>query len=801
MARSAALAFLCLFLLSCLPRPEIVAPVDGSQVPGDASTLDVTIDLGPALPFGAVLKVTLLSGIDTGSPVITDLSADFAGAGGTVTLTGLQDGSGPVREGRSTIFAAIDSDADGTAENVASATFSFVRGLDSADADRCDVLDPSHCLYPFPSSHFLKPDPATDTGLRVSFPPASMPVNDLGTPVDPTEWNRSDGFSPGAAMHAVFPDIDFAQSGLPDMANIGLSLDPDAAVVLIDAETGERWPYFSELDFDATGNPARQALFVRPARNFKGGHRYVVGFRNLKDAAGDLLDPSPGFRLYRDGLVTEVDAIESRRPEIESAITALEQAGVDRDELQLAYDFTILSKRDLSERILKMRDDAFAFLGTDAPAFTVTEVQDRERNGVPLKRIDGTYEVPLYLTGDGIPFFSRLTQGPDGLPIRVGTYTADFRCTVPSTATPATRGRPSLYGHGLLGSQNETGASHVEVFATTHNIIFCGTRWIGMGEDDSLGTAAILQDFSNFPVLVDRLHQANLNFLFLGRLMIHPDGLRTDPSFGDIFDCDWPLAPGEERCLFYDGNSQGGIAGGGLAAIAQDFDRLVLGVVGMNYSTLLRRSVDFDPFKAIIGYTDPLDINLVIHMAQMLWDRTEANGAANHLTSDTFDGTPAKDVLLHVAWNDLQVAQITAETMARTMGARVRFPAFDPARFVGEASPGDGTTITTPRAWDEQFPYFEIPRLESTVPDQDHGKGSVLVVWDSGNVQPPLDNQPPPRIFNPALQPCARGRGTDPHECPRRDPLSLDQKSAFMTPGGTFIDTCPVGESCTARGN
>ena len=45
--------------------------------------------------------------------------------------------------------------------------------------------------------------------------------------------------------------------------------------------------------------------------------------------------------------------------------------------------------------------------------------------------------------------------------------------------------------------------------------------------------------------------------------------------------------------LFYDGNSQGGIIGGALIAVEPDLDRGVLGVPGMNYSTLLTRSTDF----------------------------------------------------------------------------------------------------------------------------------------------------------------------------------------------------------------
>ena len=47
----------------------------------------------------------------------------------------------------------------------------------------------------------------------------------------------------------------------------------------------------------------------------------------------------------------------------------------------------------------------------------------------------------------------------------------------------------------------------------------------------------------------------------------------------------------------YDGNSQGGILGGALTAIATDWTHSVLGVPGMNYSTLLQRSSDFDTYK------------------------------------------------------------------------------------------------------------------------------------------------------------------------------------------------------------
>ena len=48
------------------------------------------------------------------------------------------------------------------------------------DAGRCDPLDRRHCLFPMPSDFFTHLDPATDTGLRLAFPPDGMPTNQIG---------------------------------------------------------------------------------------------------------------------------------------------------------------------------------------------------------------------------------------------------------------------------------------------------------------------------------------------------------------------------------------------------------------------------------------------------------------------------------------------------------------------------------------------------------------------------------------------------------------------------------------------
>ena len=64
----------------------------------------------------------------------------------------------------------------------------------------------------------------------------------------------------------------------------------------------------------------------------------------------------------------------------------------------------------------------------------------------------------------------------------------------------------------------------------------------------------------------------------------------------------------------------------------------------MNYSVLLNRSIDFDPFFDILNdsYPDPLTQRLGLSMIQMLWDRSDPNGYAYRMTDRPLDNTPAR---------------------------------------------------------------------------------------------------------------------------------------------------------------
>jgi hypothetical protein len=45
----------------------------------------------------------------------------------------------------------------------------------------------------------------TPTGRRLNLKPSAMPKNLAGTPIEPADYNRNDGFSPGAAIHTKIP--------------------------------------------------------------------------------------------------------------------------------------------------------------------------------------------------------------------------------------------------------------------------------------------------------------------------------------------------------------------------------------------------------------------------------------------------------------------------------------------------------------------------------------------------------------------------------------------------------------------
>jgi len=293
--------------------------------------------------------------------------------------------------------------------------------------------------------------------------------------------------------------------------------------------------------------------------------------------------------------------------------------------------------------------------------------------------------------------------------------------------------------------------------AQEHNFVFCCTRWMGMASDDVATAINILNDLSNFPNFPDRQHQGMLNQLMLARLMKHASGLVSHTAFQDSGGN--PVIDTSD--VFFDGNSQGGIFGGTVMGVSQDITRGVLGVPAMNYSNLLTRSTDFATYAAILypSYPNELQRPLLLALIQMLWDRTDPNGYARHITNDPLPGTPPHYVMLHEAFGDHQVSPMAAEIEARTIGASVHTPTLNPGRSY------------------EVTPYYGIPAIASYP-----FFGSAIIPYDSGADVPPTTNTAPMTSF-------------DPHSDPRRSVIARQQKSDFLQTGGFVTDVCP-GIAC-----
>ena len=149
--------------------------------------------------------------------------------------------------------------------------------------------------------------------------------------------------------------------------------------------------------------------------------------------------------------------------------------------------------------------------------------------------------------------------------------------------------------------------------ANEHNFVFCATDWIGMSDEDVPNIGSILADLSNFASLPDRVQQGFVNFLYLGRLLIHPQGFNNDPAFR-VTKGALPSRCSTSERLFYDGNSQGGIMGGALTALAPGLRPRGAGRAGHELLTLLRRSVDFDQYAPMLyaDYPNELERPLIL---------------------------------------------------------------------------------------------------------------------------------------------------------------------------------------------
>jgi hypothetical protein len=543
--------------------------------------------------------------------------------------------------------------------------------------DGCDNLLPE-CLYPYPSDAYV----ADDGTLAV--PPLFANL------VDPTAVNRNRGF--GAATPILFQ---LPGAVLPDgeVFDPAPSLGPDARVVLVDATTGERIPHWVETDW--LSPDLDPALFViRPSIPLPRGHEVVVGVRGLTDATGSAAPTPEAFAALRDRGASTWKGVHARRGHFEDVVfPTLEASGVPRDELQLAWSFPVQSDADATRPLLAVRDAVFAALPPEGPDYTIDRVFECDGGGDddpachPSIRliVDGTVDVPSAM----LP--------PDALNIRLARFDAagaavvdgverwPFRLQLPHAAFDGPAPVPVLqYGHGFLGGAEEADNDWLRTMADRLGFAILACDMQGMSTvDGTTWVGTLVTEGGRFPELQELAWQGVVNQLVEQRLV--KTSLADDPD-PRLRRGDGALAWDPDTVWYY-GNSQGGSVGTLVTALSLDVERAGLGVPGSGYPILLHRSIDFYPFEQVLRVAYPFPDSIAVFLAVLGtgWDQSDPLTFAPHLHGAPLAGTPAKEVLYHVAKEDRQVVNEASFISARAAGGTLLTPAVRPVPLLPEA--------------------------------------------------------------------------------------------------------------------
>jgi len=737
-----------------------------------------------------------------------------------------------------------------------------------ATTPNCDPIDPAACMAPFPNDYFTKPDSSTDTGLRLDFKAENMPTNQQGLSSFNEAYNRNDGFSPNNVILTRIPGIDtpeiFRENGFTSQMNIGAYAEPDQRIVLIDTTTNQRVPIWAELDMVpgtpnphagglVQGTPQDRAVLIHPAQSLEYGRRYVVAMRNLT-AGGSPVPANEVFKYLRDGVITANPQVEERRAQMTDVFSATDAAGISRDSLNVAWEFTVASEKNLTERVLAMRKDAFDQLGDtnladgtiqgSAPDITINSsfnygtCPDANtacaggQSRYAYKRIRGTIEVPCYMNAPTSAYNvtdpdtpcasgSRLNYAPGSdLPTQKMdgatpvTWDAPFTCIIPRTGENQNAMKTSglkaiIFGHGLMQSNATT--EQLGYYPAALEGVACGTDWIGLSNQDltqhllrMINILTGASDLSIFPGLPDRTQQGYINTLYLARALAHEDGFASFPEFQSggtpVFDVD-QNDPGKD--LGYYGVSLGGINGGATTALAPDWKRATLAVPGIGFSTLLTRSTQFNQFLPTVyaSYTNPMERSIGISMLQVLWDRGEPSAYAKSMLNGGL-GTPEHKVLIQESFGDHQVANTQTQTLARSIGATAKGPILAPNRItdLGVLANGGDYLFTK---MEDVDPYWNIPVAASSQFNQAGGlpgENAVMMTTDTGPVthgvggNPVLGTKANPdwNIAPVSGNGSTDNEGYDPHQPGATSPAIQQMLMPFLL-GDGFHDSCGNG--------
>jgi hypothetical protein len=571
----------------------------------------------------------------------------------------------------------------------------------------CDPLVPSVCAFPFPSMHFMEPDPDTATGFRVALTPQASPANAREANALRGWINEGDGFPRVTSFTAAFPDAPLDDANLPTPHDLEASLSAQSPVQLFDLDAGERIPVWAELEQRGT-TPVDRALILRPMRGIPFGHRVAAVITDaLRHEDGSVPASSPAFAALRDGRPTDSDSVERRRPDFEALFEVLEGHDVPRDRVVLAWQAIVLSRATAQDALPAMVGLATAAVEATAPTFTVTRCissaledqtdpelacdEDDPRDSDPLnpltwRRIYGQVDLPNFLGADG-----RILRDAEGTPMVEGTVAADFVVNVPTSLQGAGEGAAPVvtFGHGLLAEPgiyiaDDDDSEGQMVLADRLGAIFIGTRWTGLSGTELGQAAGVISEPDTAPAFAGTLMQGIVHQILLAPfvtqgLMHHPL-LQADDGSGSLVD---------PQRLGYTGISQGGIYGTTYLALSPYVTTGVLHVPSSGYVHLLPHSTEFTAFQSLLDTQVP-NLNeqqVFFALGQRIFDAGDPINYVEHIASDPLTDLGPKNALWQCAVGDMLAPWFGCDALMRTGG----FPTVDP-----EVWPIWGVDVRTP---------------------------------------------------------------------------------------------------------
>jgi hypothetical protein len=613
-------------------------------------------------------------------------------------------------------------------------------GVTVAWDEACNPLNlAGDCMLPWPSDMLTVADASSATGRRYQLTDDSFRSPDGPLPVSPARWDSADGASPTSPILVHFGvDVDPAQLTTLAAAEAGTPALTDP-IVLVRLSTGAPVRVLTEMDQNGRGGDyeGRHALIIRPLEPLAFGERYAVALReDLRGADGASLPRSAPFDAWRDGVITDSDALEALRPEVDDLLAALEGFGLPRAELRLAWAFTVKSEAGGTGLLRDMRAQAYAQIDEDGLSYVIDDVQVDPSPDVAAV-VRGRFSPPLFLNAD-----NNIETDGYGAFLQAPAVEFPFTLVVPAVAR-ARRGLPlALIGHGIFGRGEEmlTGWIGDEVTWPLSNelgAVLIATDWIGLsGGDLDLIISEVIPDLARINLVTDRLAQSQVNALSLvelgqGALTVDPAldaALGVDRSGGD------PAPLVDPEALYYYGVSLGGVQGSTFVSLCPEVDRAVLAVPGAGWGHMIQRSTHFREIELVIDalYPDPLSQLLFISLMQHDFDRSDpaANGALLGADPD-YPDRAAPTVILQEGVGDVQVPNMSTNILARRLGAghlEVAGTQIDDIPVV--ASPAVGQTVLTAVTLPENLADYTPPE-SNLIPERDNGVHGEVPLMDT----------------------------------------------------------------------